>query len=824
MHGALNNEHGEHGVNGSFDAALARQVPSRLTTGESSRNDELHLPSTGSATADTAGSRMGSFSFKRRPRDVSTGLSSMRRWLGRESYRNSSTFSARYWGSGMPEGWEHPARYLNASQITVPSILPAVQPVPQSTPIPMLPYTVLCLLIFGEFSSSGVAGPFLFFMLNDFQLGDESRVGFWAGILSSIFFFAQFLTSLMWSSVADKHGRKYVLQMSLIGNSLSLIAFGLAPNLQLAILFRLAQGFFNGAVGVARGAVRSLTDETNEGRAYAQMGFWWGMGGIVGPILGGVLEHPAIKFPWLFGRSAFLHAHPYALPCMFAASSTILGAILSFFLESDAPTATGRIRLTSDHEVGHEHEHETDPNRSAWSLASSTWSRSRRSHHWPQAFGPRTRPISSGSAYGYQGEPARAHRESMLRRMSVVSSAAHPSSYFAVPHDAGYHDEPNAEHDHENANPRASLVERFVLANDDTVLSITDLWVAAAANTEDVPEDDDRNTIAEADEVEEEDDEGQHHSNAEHSAPADLPTTSSNETRPTSTLSSTYVPPMHFARSNMLHRMNGHDTSATDRRPSSTVNAAEADEDVNGHAQTGALDSVDSTTADVSAPNVSPSPIWLLPLVVIGHYGVLSFHSSMFDQVFMAFLVTPEPSGGLGLTASHYAGLIAAMTFCQLLFQFQVYPNFGPPYGSLSHLAVLQWGVLLYLPCYVLFPFLRTFLLPNTDVAVMLGMILFAAIRWLANILSFTAVMVLLNAWTPAHLVPLANGLAQTMSSFARCVGPIIGGIIWAKSIEGGPNAHAWPFNFHFGFWVVGLVALAGAIHTRWMRDVIMIS
>jgi len=62
------------------------------------------------------------------------------------------------------------------------------------------------------------------------------------------------------------------------------------------------------------------------------------------------------------------------------------------------------------------------------------------------------------------------------------------------------------------------------------------------------------------------------------------------------------------------------------------------------------------------------------------------------------------------------------------------------------------------------------------------------------------------------------------MSSFARCVGPIIGGIIWAKSIEGGPNAHAWPFNFHFGFWVVGLVALAGAIHTRWMRDVIMIS
>ena len=111
--------------------------------------------------------------------------------------------------------------------------------------------------------------------------------------------------------------------------------------------------------------------------------------------------------------------------------------------------------------------------------------------------------------------------------------------------------------------------------------------------------------------------------------------------------------------------------------------------------------------------------------------------------------------------------------------------------------------------------------MPNTDVLVMAVMILFTALRWLANILSFTSITVLLNAWTPPHLVPLANGLAQTTSSLARFVGPILGGMVWASSIQGGPHAHAWPFNFHLGFWVVGLIAVTGGLHAQRMKDLL---
>jgi len=692
----------------SNEPRLPTSEPVRLRGSRGIGNDVALGPPTGDDIRPV--------SFKRRTRDVSLGLASMRRWMSRDS--RASSFARQQRGSMAGADWEHPARYVNASCMTVPTILPTATP---STPIPMLPFTVLCLLIFGEFCSSGVSGPFLYFMIDGFQIGDESRVGFWAGIVAATFFFAQFLTSLLWQSAAERHGRLAVLRVSLVGNTLALVAFGLSPNLGTAMLTRFLQGFFNGAVGVAKGAVRDLTDESNESRAYAQMGFYWGMGGIVGPILGGILEHPAEKYTWLLGNSAFLRAHPYVLPCIVAASFTCIGAVLSLFLDTDVRPAQGPVHLETEDQVR----------------------------------SPSMSTLRRGTAYGYGRQP------------SVASSFAR--SYLnGMPQDSNLVSDSEVrmrEH-------RLSLMERFVLSNDDTVLSLTDLWVAAAS-----AEDPEPSVELEAD---------AQASDVEDSVDDEEPTALFGSSFvPGSRTSSGYVPPAHFAR-----RMRG---------------------------QSAALANAEAPNAVVEGSTAS---LWeTIPLLVVAHYTVLAFHSTMFDQVFMSFLVTAEPSGGLGLTAGHYAILIASMALCQLLFQFRVYPNLGPPYGALTHLAVLQLGMMLYLPCYVLFPLLRTFLLPSTDALVMAAMILFATLRWLANVLSFTSVMVLLNAWTPPHLVPLANGIAQTASSAARFCGPIIGGIVWGQSISGGPNAHPWPFNFHLGFWVVGLVAATGALHARFIKD-----
>ena len=79
-----------------------------------------------------------------------------------------------------------------------------------------------------------------------------------------------------------------MLTVALFGGSLSCALFGTSTSLRQAICVRLVQGIFAGAIGVARGCVTVITDPSNEGRAYAILGFCWGFGGAAGAIIGGL--------------------------------------------------------------------------------------------------------------------------------------------------------------------------------------------------------------------------------------------------------------------------------------------------------------------------------------------------------------------------------------------------------------------------------------------------------------------------------------------------------------------------------------------------------
>lgn len=98
--------------------------------------------------------------------------------------RSRASSDARSPGKGVRRIPTISTHYANTEggKPRIPSIMPSTQPSPHSTPIPTLPFVVLCLVCFGEFSSSGVAGPFLFFLIESFKVGGESEVGFWAGI------------------------------------------------------------------------------------------------------------------------------------------------------------------------------------------------------------------------------------------------------------------------------------------------------------------------------------------------------------------------------------------------------------------------------------------------------------------------------------------------------------------------------------------------------------------------------------------------------------------------------------------------------------------
>lgn len=89
--------------------------------------------------------------------------------------------------------------------------------------------------------------PYIYFMIESFHLTDnEDQISLYAGLVTSAFAFAEFSTGVLWGRLSDRIGRKPVLMVGLIGTLLSMLAFGFASSLPIALLGRALGGALNG--------------------------------------------------------------------------------------------------------------------------------------------------------------------------------------------------------------------------------------------------------------------------------------------------------------------------------------------------------------------------------------------------------------------------------------------------------------------------------------------------------------------------------------------------------------------------------------------------
>lgn len=726
-----------------------------------------------------------------------------------------------------------------------------------STPLPALSMIVLSITMLGEFLSANVAMPFLLFMVKGFgEISDEAQIAFWTGILVSAFFLTQFLTSLLWATAADRHGRRLVLTMSLFGSAVTVLLFGTCTSLRQAIAVRLLQGIFAGAVGVARGCVATVTDMTNEGRAYAIMGFCWGLGGVAGAIIGGSFEKPADKWPGVFGQVSLLVEYPYLLPCAVAASITLTGSFLSLFLGPDGGPRDGAIRLPLEkpedrHPTIQEEEDITTPSTldDAPKFGFVTSITRKVSGQLSGYFGsqdsvtaqetsslpvPLTASISppmdsprnftriartNGSAYGYGNRATSAVSTTTLgaRRMSTASTIRrrHGSAF----------EGPASLTDPGDLN----FAQRLLMANENAVTNIADLWVAAAMNVDN-------------DETFEPEQDLDMHVDSEYIEHEDIPSsiTSSPVHRGRSIgrnlasaigSSGQRSSVITFGQSSRMHSaMMG--SPALDgvpfalrspsifshpgvRTPSIVLDAqARAQEFAGDNSLLPILEHRQSVTESEVLQGKPPSLTSQLPLVIIFQYGLLALHSTTHDQVFLSYLVTDYESGGLNLNPGHFSQLIALMCLAQIVYQFYLYPNIGPPRGRFSHLAMFRIGSLLFIPAYLTVTMYRGFASSNDEGSfiLMAALALSTAVRYCGNTFGYTAISILLNYMTPPHAVGFANGVAQSIVSLARCFGPVLGGYLWAAGIKDDPS------GYPLGFVACSVVCALAVAHSFFIR------
>ncbi|KAL4262134.1 MFS transporter superfamily protein [Pleurotus pulmonarius] len=215
------------------------------------------------------------------------------------------------------------------------------------TPLPKLQLAILMVMLGAEPICNSVIFPFVnqFVRETGVTNGDERKTGYYAGIVESIFFVAECLTVLWWGRASDRIGRRPILLFGMLGLSFSMLSFGLSSKYLMIVVSRCAQGVFNGNVGVGKNSIMEITDKTNVADAFAVYPVVWATGSTLGPIIGGSLARPAVRWPDTFGKILFFQKYPYFLPCAIPGLYAIMVYIFgSIFLNETLPAKIARRR------------------------------------------------------------------------------------------------------------------------------------------------------------------------------------------------------------------------------------------------------------------------------------------------------------------------------------------------------------------------------------------------------------------------------------------------------------------------------------------------
>ncbi|MEC7097070.1 MAG: MFS transporter, partial [Candidatus Thermoplasmatota archaeon] len=191
----------------------------------------------------------------------------------------------------------------------------------------------------------GIVIPFLTYLVEDLAASEGiAEVGLWVGLLMTSYSAAQFLFSPFWGSVSDRIGRRPVLMIGLVGNTVFFTMFGLANTLFIALAARFMAGVFNGNLAVARAYIGDVSTPSQLNTRMGLIGAAFGLGFTIGPFIGGELSNPAEKWDIFVGT--IFETYPYLLPCVAAGVLSLISFVYAYFyLPESLPKSK---RSTSD--------------------------------------------------------------------------------------------------------------------------------------------------------------------------------------------------------------------------------------------------------------------------------------------------------------------------------------------------------------------------------------------------------------------------------------------------------------------------------------------
>jgi MFS family permease len=196
-------------------------------------------------------------------------------------------------------------------------------------PLPRLQILLLCYARAMEPLAFFSIFPYVSQMVQDNGNLADSDIGFYSGLIESLFSLTQAIVMIFWGRASDRFGRKPVLVFSLAGVAIATGLFGMARTIPQMILFRCIAGIFAGTIVTIRTMVAEHSTTKTQARAFSWFAFSGNLGLFLGPLMGGALANPASQYPGIFGGIRFFEEYPYALSSLVVALVGATAAVSS---------------------------------------------------------------------------------------------------------------------------------------------------------------------------------------------------------------------------------------------------------------------------------------------------------------------------------------------------------------------------------------------------------------------------------------------------------------------------------------------------------------
>jgi MFS transporter, DHA1 family, tetracycline resistance protein len=145
--------------------------------------------------------------------------------------------------------------------------------------------------------------PRLIEQLTQSNLSEASRYGGWLMFAYAIM---QFLFSPVLGGLSDRFGRRPVLLFSLLGLGIDYIFMALAPGIIWLFVGRLIAGIGGASITTATAYIADISPPEKRAQNFGLVGVAFGLGFIIGPVLGGVFSQWGIRVPFFIASGLAL--------------------------------------------------------------------------------------------------------------------------------------------------------------------------------------------------------------------------------------------------------------------------------------------------------------------------------------------------------------------------------------------------------------------------------------------------------------------------------------------------------------------------------------